>query len=854
MREDIVALGMPLTEICNREYTDARQRQLFKNIVYVGALAALLDIEIGVIETLIAEQFKGKAKLIEPNLRALRIGHDDARTRFACPLGIRVARSDKVGDRILVEGNFAAALGAVYGGATVCAWYPITPSTSVAEAFESNCARLRVDRATGEKRYAIVQAEDEIAAIGMVIGAGWNGARAFTATSGPGISLMQEFLGLAYFAEIPAVIFDVQRGGPSTGMPTRTQQSDILSCAFASHGDTKHVLLLPDGPSEAFEFGALAFDLAERLETPIFVMLDLDIGMNSHLAEPFAWDDARKFDRGKVMSFEDLEKGRNFGRYLDVDGDGIPWRTLPGVHPSRGAYFTRGTSRDRYAIYTEEGGPYVDNMERLLRKFDTARALLPPARLREAPRPDENRRDPLRIDRGLDGGGLRPPRGGGRQLGRAAAARLSVRARGRGVPEDARAHLRRRAESRRADAHSAGDRIPRGGRQARFDSSLRRNADHGPFHPARNFGPPEGEGRSQAARGDVVTYLAKPKFHHPALEVNALGFTHRDYEGAISTLCAGCGHDSISAAIIHACFELSLPPHRIAKLSGIGCSSKTPTYMLGQSHGFNSVHGRMPSVLTGASLANRELIYLGISGDGDSASIGLGQFAHAMRRGVDMTYITENNGVYGLTKGQFSATSDKGSKSKKGVENPDTPIDLAALALQLGATFVARSFSGDKRQLTPLIKAAFEHRGAAFIDVISPCVAFNNHEGSTKSFDYVREHNIALNSLDFMTPRRPIEIDGPAGSSEDVTLHDGTTIRLHRLGEDHDWRDKAAALALLERHRADGKFVTGLIYMNDDPQNLHQRLNTAKTPLNAMNETELCPGSRALESINQSLR
>jgi 2-oxoglutarate ferredoxin oxidoreductase subunit beta len=351
-----------------------------------------------------------------------------------------------------------------------------------------------------------------------------------------------------------------------------------------------------------------------------------------------------------------------------------------------------------------------------------------------------------------------------------------------------------------------------------------------------------------------LTYLAKPKFHHPALEANALGLTHRDYEGAISTLCAGCGHDSISAAIIRACFELSLPPHRIAKLSGIGCSSKTPTYMLGQSHGFNSVHGRMPSVLTGASLANRELIYLGVSGDGDTASIGLGQFAHAMRRGVDMVYVTENNGVYGLTKGQFSATSDKGSKSKKGVENLDSPIDLVALALQLGATFVARGFSGDKGQLVPLIKAAFEHRGAAFLDVISPCVAFNNHEGSTKSFDYVREHNIALNSLDFITGRAPIEIDAAPGKSETVTLHDGSRIHLHKLAEDHDWRDRAAAVELLERHRSDGRFVTGLIYCNDEAINLAERLNVARAPLNAMTEVELCPGSKALEAINQSLR
>src|SRR5271166_1088197 len=387
IRDDIVALGMPLTEICAAQYSEARQRQLYRNIVYVGALAALLDIDLGVMETLAAERFKGKDKLIEANQRALRIGYEEARSRFACPLGVRVRRSEAVGDRILVEGNFAAALGAVYGGATVCAWYPITPSTSLAEAFERQCARYRID-ATGKKNYAILQAEDEIAAIGMAVGAGWNGARAFTATSGPGISLMQEFFGLAYFAEIPVVVFDVQRGGPSTGMPTRTQQSDLLACAFASHGDTKHVLLLPDGPGETFEFSASAFDLAERLQTPVFVMLDLDIGMNSHLSAPFTWDDSRLYDRGKVLSRDDLERAAaSFGRYDDVDGDGIPYRTLPGAHPTRGAYFTRGTSRDRFARYTEEGLPYIDNMERLERKFDTARTLVPRPEVRKAAKP-----------------------------------------------------------------------------------------------------------------------------------------------------------------------------------------------------------------------------------------------------------------------------------------------------------------------------------------------------------------------------------------------------------------------------------------------------------------------------------
>ncbi len=385
-RTDITVIGMPLMEICNREYSDPRQRQLFKNIIYVGALAALLDMDINEVEKLIGEQFAGKDKLIAPNIKALHMGRDYALANFQCPIGLRVQRSDAVGDRIFVDGNNAAALGAVYGGATVCAWYPITPSSSLAEAFTSHCRRYRTDKETGKARYAIVQAEDELSSIGMVIGASWNGARAFTATSGPGISLMQEFLGLAYFAEVPSVIFNVQRGGPSTGMPTRTQQSDVLSCAYASHGDTKHVMLFPEDPTECFEFGAIAFDLADRLQTPIFVLLDLDIGMNERLCAPFKWDDTRRFDRGKIMTYEELEAGKDFGRYLDVDGDGIPYRTYPGTHPTRGSFFTRGTSRDRYARYTEEAGPYVDNMERLLRKFATAAKLVPAAIRRDAPR------------------------------------------------------------------------------------------------------------------------------------------------------------------------------------------------------------------------------------------------------------------------------------------------------------------------------------------------------------------------------------------------------------------------------------------------------------------------------------
>jgi 2-oxoglutarate ferredoxin oxidoreductase subunit alpha len=385
-RGDIHVIGMPLMEICNATYTDPRQRQLFKNIIYVGALAALMDIDIAECEKLIAEQYKGKEKLLEPNVKALHMGRDYARDHLEPP-ALKVRRANRVGSRIFIEGNNAAALGCVYGGATVAAWYPITPSSSMAEAFAKHCRKYRTDPDSGKARYAVVQAEDELASIGMVIGAAWNGARAFTCTSGPGISLMQEFIGLAYFAEIPAVIVDVQRAGPSTGMPTRTQQSDLLSCAYASHGDTKHVFLLPEDPHEAFEFCAQAFDLADRLQTPIFVLTDLDIGMNDRLCEPLKWDDSRRYDRGKVLSYADLEAGKRFGRYLDVDADGITWRTYPGTHPKRGSFFTRGTSRDRYARYTEEGSAYVDNMQRLLKKFETAKDYIPKPVVHAAPRP-----------------------------------------------------------------------------------------------------------------------------------------------------------------------------------------------------------------------------------------------------------------------------------------------------------------------------------------------------------------------------------------------------------------------------------------------------------------------------------
>ena len=387
-RNDINIIGMPVTAICNATYEDPRQRTLFKNIMVLGALSVLTDVDGTVIEGLFSEQYKGKERLLESNVRALHSGRSFAKDHLKPPhvadVGLRVRRADKVGQRIFVEGNAATALGCVYGGATVCAWYPITPSSSVAEAFERYCHKYRIESESEQHKFAIVQAEDEIASIGIVTGAGWNGARAFTATSGPGVSLMTEFIGLAYFAEIPLTIIDVQRGGPSTGMPTRTQQADLLSCAYASHGDTKHVMLLPQDPGECFEFAAAALDLADRLQTPIFVMTDLDIGMNQRLCEPFQWSDDRQYDRGKVMTAAELEAGRDFGRYKDVDGDGIAWRTLPATHPTLGSYFTRGTTRDAYARYSETGPDYIYNVHRLLKKFATAATLVPQPLVRSA--------------------------------------------------------------------------------------------------------------------------------------------------------------------------------------------------------------------------------------------------------------------------------------------------------------------------------------------------------------------------------------------------------------------------------------------------------------------------------------
>lgn len=382
-RDDINEIGIPIATMMLPEFADPKQRSLFKNITYLGALAGLLNIEFEVITGMVATQYKGKDALIAPNIRALEIGRDYALRYLQAPLPLQVRRSDAVGDRIMMDGNDAAGLGAVYGGATVCAWYPITPSTSVAESFENHANRLRVDEASGKKKFAIIQVEDELAAIGVVIGAAWNGARAFTATSGPGISLMSEFLGLAYFAEIPAVVWDIQRSGPSTGMPTRTQQGDLIGAAYASHGDTKHPLLFPSTPKECFDFATAALDLADRAQTPVLVMSDLELGMNDNLSEPLQWDDQVRYDRGKVLDSEALESSEVFGRYLDVDGDGIGYRTLPGTHPEKGAFFTRGTSRDEFAAYTESPEAYERNMQRLELKWQTIRGLVPNAEIED---------------------------------------------------------------------------------------------------------------------------------------------------------------------------------------------------------------------------------------------------------------------------------------------------------------------------------------------------------------------------------------------------------------------------------------------------------------------------------------
>jgi 2-oxoglutarate/2-oxoacid ferredoxin oxidoreductase subunit alpha len=675
-RTDVTILGVPFAKMCNEHFSNARTRILMKNMAYVGALAALLDLDLGLIRVLIEETFARKEKLIGPNMEAIDLGFRYAKEHFDCPLATRVAPLDRTAGHILIDGNTAAALGCVYAGATVGAWYPITPSTSLMDAFRSFCEKFRKDPHSGERSYIVIQAEDELAAIGIVLGATWNGARAFTPTSGPGLSLMSEFLGFAYFAELPAVVFDVQRVGPSTGMPTRTQQSDLLAAAFASHGDTRHVLLFPANPKECFEFAVRAFDLADRLQTPVLVMSDLDIGMNDWMSEELRWDANYQWDRGKVLDAEALEKIDAFHRYLDQDGDGIAARTLPGAHP-KGAYFVRGSGHNRFGAYTEDSTEYQIVLDRLTRKFQTAKKYLPRPVIEQDPRTDIA----ICLDRQF---GRRRARGA-RHPARArradelhARARLPVQRGSREVPGRSPAAVRRRAESRCAAALAADARDARGQGEAALAAALQRPAGVLEFHRRWRSGRVRRRPARQPCGSAVMTFIPKPKVAHPSLPKNALGLTRRDYEGALSTLCAGCGHDSITAAIIEACWGISAEPHDIVKLSGIGCSSKTTAYFVSGGHGFNSVHGRMPSIAMGANAANRKLRYIGISGDGDTLSIGLGQFCHAIRRNVNMLYIIENNGVYGLTKGQFSASADIGTKAKKGEVNVQPPIDRGA--------------------------------------------------------------------------------------------------------------------------------------------------------------------------------
>ena len=706
-------IGVPLTEIANDAYADPRQRQLFKNIIYVGVLSVLLDMDVGVFEALRRAVPRQGSGCSARTCSALKLGRDWA---TASGLTHRPARAPgrqggrahlrrrqlRRGARLRVRrrdgGGLVPDHALVVGGRVV----------------QKYCEKYRVDPSTGQHRFAIVQAEDEIASIGMVVGAGWNGARAFTATSGPGVSLMTEFIGLAYFAEIPVTIIDVQRGGPSTGMPTRTQQADLLSSAYASHGDTKHVLLLPEDPHECFEHAAAALDLADRLQTPVFVMTDLDIGMNQRLCE------ALRLGRGaglRPRQGDDRRGARGRPRLRplqrDVDGDGIPWRTLPGTHPSR-APTSRAAPRATPMRATPSAAPTTSTTwsgcceEVPHRGRAGAAAGAAPGGQADAPG-----RHLLRLHQPGHARGAGSARARGRDARRDAAARLPLPD---SVPEFIAAHEKVFVVEQNRDGQMQTLLVNELGVDppswCACCTSTARRSPHA-SSPARSA-------RRRSGRNSRDVYRQAPASPPRPLTKNKVGYTRRDYEGRISTLCAGCGHDSISAAIVQACWELDIEPHRVAKLSGIGCSSKTPDYFLGASHGFNTVHGRMPSVLTGANLANRSLLYLGVSGDGDSASIGLGQFAHAMRRGVRMAYIVENNGVYGLTKGQFSATADLGSKSKKGVVNHDNPVDLVGMALQLGATYVARSFSGDKEQLVPLIKGAMAHGGAAFIDVISP--------------------------------------------------------------------------------------------------------------------------------------
>ena len=582
-----------------------------------------------------------------------------------------------------------------------------------------------------------------------------------------------------------------------------------------------------------------AFDLAERLQTPVFVMLDLDIGMNDWMSPEFKWDDAWRPDRGKMLTPEQIAGIEKFQRYLDPDGDGIPYRTLPGISP-KAAYFTRGSGHSRFGAYTEDSAEYQDVLDRLTRKFATAAKHVPPAVI------DGRGATTAIVSLGSCDA---PVREALATLRRSGVAVDYMRVRGfpfgADVEEFLAAHQTIFVVEQNRDA------------QLRALLTLETAVDKKKLRSILHY-----NGLSmtagfvvdddrQGARpgGGGMSFIAKPKVANPGLPRNDLGLNRRDYEGSMSTLCAGCGHDSVTAAIVQACFELSMPPQSVVKLSGIGCSSKTTAYFVAGAHGFNAVHGRMPSIATGANAANRHLRYIGVSGDGDSLSIGVGQLAHAIRRNLDMVYILENNGVYGLTKGQFSASADVGSKSKKGEANEQQPIDPVLFALALGASFVARSFSGDKEQLVPLIQAGLAHKGFAIIDVLSPCVTFNDHEGSTKSYAYVREHTETPVAADYIAPRQEIRVQYAPGETVSVPMHDGSNVLLRKLDPGYDPTDRARAAAYVQERAMKNEYVTGLIYVDTSRRDFHAQHATSESALNAVPFERLCPGSAKLDKI-----
>jgi 2-oxoglutarate/2-oxoacid ferredoxin oxidoreductase subunit alpha len=846
LRDDLRLFPVPFAELAAKlplPPDQAKLRRLLVNMIYVGVLSDLMGIEPVEIEAALRKQLRGKAKAIDLNLSAMRLGADYAAETFPGKLPHRVERMNATAGKLIIDGNSASALGCLFGGATVCTWYPITPSSSLCETFIDLCAEHRVDEASGKATAAIVQAEDEIASIGMVLGAGWAGARAFTATSGPGISLMSELIGYGYYTEIPAVIFDVQRVGPSTGLPTRTMQGDVLICHTNSHGDGKHPVLFPSSPEECFTMAQEAFDVAERLQTPVFVLTDLDLGMNNWMADPFPYPE-RPFDRGKVLDAAGVERLKEtWGRYRDLDGDGVPWRTLPATDHPKAAYFTRGSGHNEAAGYTEKPHDYVRNVERLARKLDErerdaagAGHRGPPGR---DPRPPRVRHLALRDDRGS-----RPARARPRPPARLPAppgpARLGG---GEGMDRPPRDRLRRRAEPRRP-AHRAParrDAGPRGPLRSR--PPVRRPASR--RHDGRRGGPlPRRERRRCPMSATLPT----------APKTNRLGLAKADYEGGKSTLCLGCGHDVITKQIVTAFWEMGIEPRKVAKFSGIGCSSKTPAYFLNRAWGVNAVHGRMPAVATGAILANPELVGIGVSGDGDTGSIGIGPFVHLVRRNIPLVYVVENNGVYGLTKGQFSATADVGSTLKGGgVERPRPDRHLRPghrARLRLRRPLLLR-----RQEAAPVDpEGRHRHRGTAVLDVISPCVTFNDHEGSTKSYKYAKDHEEPLHDIGFVPYFDDTIAEIPPGEVKDVPFPDGSLVRFHSVGRDYDPTDKDQVLATLHRSRREKEFLTGILYLEPEKPSFAKLLNTVDEPLTTLGENRLRPSPEALAAILEDYR